>query len=217
MKGKEMALSNNEKQLRYRKKEELKRYADNIFKDWQILKGLDTSRTPKEVRTYLDSIVNLHSGWTADDYNRALKTLQNFHTEFYYGNRYLLKNDVQDARNSIEEFITSSNPKQWLLDAKKATFNMQKLSAHIISALDLAEGQASDNAAAISEVMRHVGRILLNEKNVPKSNATAMCLASISSQFERPDWLVEQLVQVLATQLGKELAHKLGKSLMEFK
>jgi hypothetical protein len=40
MKGKEMALSNNEKQLRYRKKEELKRYADNIFKDWQILKGL---------------------------------------------------------------------------------------------------------------------------------------------------------------------------------
>ena len=104
-----------------------------------------------------------------------------------------------------------------LLDAKKATFNMQKLSAHIISALELAEGQASDNAAAISEVMRYVGRTLLNEKNVPRSNATAMCLASICPQFERPEWLVEQLVQVLATQLDKELAHKLGKSLMEFK
>ncbi len=212
-----MTLSNNEKQLRFRKKEELKQYAENIFNDWQILKGLDTSRTPKEVRTYLDSIINLHSGWTADDYNRAVKTLQNFHTEFYYGNPYLLKNDVENARNSIEEFITSSNPQQWLLDTKKATSNMQKLSAHIISALELAEGQASDNAAAILEVMRHVGRTLLNKKNVPKSNATAICLVSISSQYERPDWLVEQLVQVLTTQLGIELAHKLGKSLMEFK
>ena len=212
-----MALSNNEKQLRYRKKAELKQYADNIFKDWQFLKGRDTSRTPKEVRAYLDSIINLRSGWTADDHNRAVKTLQNFHTEFYYGNPYLLKNDVEDARNSIEEFMASSNSRQWLSDAKKATSNMQKLSAHIISALELAEGQASDNAAAISEVMRYVGRTLLNEKNVPISNATAMCLASISEQFERPDWLVVQLVQVLATQLGKELAHKLGKSLMEYK
>lgn len=212
-----MALTNNEKQLRYRKKEELKQYANNIFKDWQLLRGLDTSRTPKEVRSYLDSIINLRSGWTADDYNRAVKTLENFHKEFYYGNRHLLKNDVENARNSIEEFTVSSNPKQWLSDAKIATINMQKLSAHIISALELASGQASDNAAAILEVNRYVGRTLLNEKNVPRSNATAMCLASIYPQYERPDWFVEQLAQVLTEQLGDELAHILGKSLMELK
>lgn len=210
-----MALSNNEKQLRFRKKEELKQYADNIFRDWQFSRGLDTSRTPKEVRAYLDSITNLPSRWTEDDYNRAVKTLQNFHTEFYYGNPYLLKNDVENARDSVEPFITSSNPKQWSLNAKKATYNMQKLSSHIISALELAEGQASDNAAAISEVMRYIGRTLLNEKNVPKSNATAMCLASISPQFERPDWIVEQLVRALGEQLGEDIAHKLGEKLIE--
>ena len=211
-------MSNAEKQMRFRKKEELKEYASNIFRDWQFSSNSRlTYKDPKEVRTYLDNIINLPSGWSADDYNRAVATLQNFHTEFYFGNPNQLKNDIENARNSTDNFIESARPRQWVTDANKATYNMQKLATHIISTLDLTGGTASDNAAAIMEVMRYIGRTLLNEKIVPKSNATAFCLASIAPQFERPDWFAESLTRTLALNVGKELIKEIEKCMHEFK
>ena len=211
-------MSNAEKQMRFRKKEELREYAHNIFRDWQFSSNARLAHnSPKEVRTYLDNIINLPSGWSADDYNRAVTTLQNFHTEFYFGNLHQLKNDVESARNSIDNFRESSRPQQWAADVKKATYNMQKLATHIISTLDLTGGTVSDNAAAIMEVMRYIGRTLLNEKTVPRSNATAFCLASIAPQFERPGWFAESLTEALALNVGKELTKEVGKYMSEFK
>lgn len=215
--GRTMSLSNTEKQERFRKKEELKKYANNIFRDWQLMGWRDTSRTPEEVREYLEKIADLPSGWNKDDYNQAVKTLETFQKELYYGNPYLLQNDVHAGRDSIENLMTTSNPKQFVADQKKAVENMKALSAHIISAINLAGGTSSDHAAALMEVFRHIGRSLVKENKVPKSKATAMCLASIGHQYEHPDWLIEELTQALGTQLGEKLTHKLGENLREFK
>jgi hypothetical protein len=215
--GEKMAISNTEKQERFRKKEELKKYANNIFRDWQFMGWSDTSRTPQEVREYLEKIADLPSGWNKDDYNQAVKSLETFQKELYFGNPYLLQNDVYAGRDSIENLMTTSNPAQLVVIHKKALENMKALSAHVISAINLAGGTSSDNAAALMEVVRHIGRSLVKENKVPKSKATAMCLASIGHQFERPDWLIEELTQTLGNQLGEELTHKLGESLKKFK
>ena len=211
-------MSNAEKQKRFRKKEELRENARNIFRDWQFSSSARLAHnSPEEIKTYLDKIINLPPGWNADDYDRAVATLKNFHTEFYFGNPHQLKNDIENARNSIDTFMESSRPQQWLTDAKKATYDMRRLASHIISTLDLAGGTASDNAAAIMEVMRYLGRILLNEKIVPRSNATAFCLASIAPQFERPEWFAKSLAEALALNVGKELTKEVGKCMSEFK
>jgi len=212
-----MALSNTEKQERFRKKEELKKFANNIFRDWQLMGWRHSSRTPEEVREYLEKIADLPSGWTKDDYNLAVKTLENFRLELYHGNPYLLQNDVYAGRDSIENLMTTSNPTQLIADQKKAVENMKALAAHVMSAINLAGGQTSDHAAALMEVARHIGRSLVKENKVPKSKATAMCLATIGHQFERPDWLIEELTQALGSQLGEEMTHTLGESLTKFK
>ena len=71
-----MVLSSNEKQIRFRKKEELKKEADRIFRDWQFRGwhhlGL---RNMEDVRKALDEIVDLKSNWTEADYKCALKAL----------------------------------------------------------------------------------------------------------------------------------------------
>jgi len=210
-----MAITNKEKQERFRKKEELKKFANRIFRDWQIIGWRNSSRTPEEVQKFLDLTVDLSSGWNKDDYNNAWKALQNFQLELY-DNPHLLQNDVYMARDSVNDFRNTPNPKQYIADQKKALQNVKALSAHIIAAMDLAGGTVSDNAAALIDVVRFIGRSLVNETEVPKSNATAMCLASIGQQYERPDWFIEELTQAIGSQLGKEMTHRLGKNLMKF-
>jgi hypothetical protein len=86
---------------------------------------------------------------------------------------------------------------------------MKNLSAHIISALNLAEGTSSDNAAAIKEVFRFVGHSLIKESKIPRSQATAMCLAILGPQYEKPEWLFEELGKLLVSQMGVDDADKL--------
>ena len=44
-----MSFTNQEKQERYRKKEYLKKRADEIFRDWQLLGWSDFNKNPKDV------------------------------------------------------------------------------------------------------------------------------------------------------------------------
>ena len=204
-----MVLSNNDKQIRFRKKEELKKMADCIFCDWQIRgwKHLD-SRSMEDIKKTLDELVNLKANWTDADYNCALKALNAFQLELY-NNPYLLENDVCKGRDSIESFKTTNDPGKLVADQKKAVENMKNLSSHIISTLNLAKGTPSDNAAAIMEVFRFIGYSLIKETKIPRSRATAMCLAVLGPQYEKPEWLFEELSELLLNQMGIEDIDKL--------
>ena len=204
-----MPLSNNDKQIRFRRKEELKKKADHILKDWQFRGWRHLgSRSIEDIRKTLDEIADLKSNWTEEDYQSALKALESFQFELY-DNPHSLENDVYKGRDSIENLRTTNDPKKLISEQKKAAENMKNLSAHIISALNLAGGTSSDNAAAIVEVLRFVGHSLIKEAKIPRSQATAICLAVLGPQYEKPEWLFEELGEILVNQIGIDEIDKL--------
>ena len=210
-----MNISNTEKQARFRKKEALRRYADKIFREWQVRAWNLGTRTPEEARVFLDKVADLPSGWTDDDYERAEYSINQFCLELY-DNPHLLENDVKEGRNSWDEFKTTPDPSKFMKDEKAAVENSRILAAHIISALKLSSCSDSDQAAALMEVVRFVGRSLMNNPEVPKSQATTMCLASIGPQYVRPDWFADCLSKIIGWNLNKELARDVGERLEKF-
>lgn len=152
--------------------------------------------------------MDLKPNWADVDYNSALKALNAFQLELY-DNPHSLKNDVYRGRDSIENLENTNDPKRLIAEQKKAVENMKNLSAHIISALKLAGGSSSDNAAAIIEVFRFVGHSLIKETKIPRSQATAICLAILGPQYEKPEWLFEELGEILVNQLDIDDVDKL--------
>ena len=205
-------ISNAERQARFRKKDELKRHADRIFRECTLLQ---ITKPPQEIRQFLDKITDLPSGWTNDDYEQAVKTLNHFHLKFF-DNPHQLENDVIEGRDSQTEFITTPDPSKFMAEEKKAIDKVKKLSTHLISALEISGCPDSDQAAALMEVIRFVGRSIASNLKSNKSNATTMCLASIGPQYDKPDWFISSLVNTLGWNLNKDLAHEVGKQLMEF-
>jgi len=206
-------ISNSEKQARFRKKEELKKYADKLFRDYSLLLH---GKTIEEMRLFIDKTTDLPFGWTDDDYDHAVKSLNHFFLESY-DNPHQLANDVQEGRNIIYEFKTTPDPAKFSSDIKDAIKKARSLSAHIMSALNLSGCPDSDKAAALLEVVRFLGHSIASNRKVPKSQATTMCLASIGPQYERPDWFAGNLANTLGWNLNKDLAREVGKHLKDFR
>lgn len=89
-------------------------------------------------------------------------------------------------RNAAYEFIRSPDPSKFNSDLIRAVGNTNALASHIISALKLSGCNEADQAAALMEAMRFVGRLLTNNHEIPCSQATAMCLATINPIYARP-------------------------------
>jgi hypothetical protein len=207
--------SNAEKQARYRRKEALKKYAQQMYREWEARAGFSASLNRTKVRSILEKAADLPSGWTDEDYEAATKTINQVILETY-DNPHALSNDVQDGRDSWNKFKTTPDPLGFTKEMKAAIEKAQKLSAHLIAALELSNCSVSDQAAVIMEVMRFIGSSLISSRVVPRSDATAMCLASLGPQYEKPDWLIEDLARKLGWNFNKELANVLGKKLQEF-
>ena len=107
-----MSLSNNDKQIRFRKKEWLKKEADRIWRDWQFRgwKHLRT-RNINDIKETLDEIVDLKPNWTEEDYNNSLNALNAFQLELY-DNPYALQNNVIEARDYVENLRTTNDPEK---------------------------------------------------------------------------------------------------------
>ena len=214
-----MTLSNSQKQERFRKKEYLQKLANNVFITWQLSNFGIHQETPEEKRAELQKIIDLPPKWTDDDYNHALRILANYNNELL-GNKDFLQNDVNHGRETLNPFATCSNPSKKITDDKAAVKNMRNLSAYIIKTLDLLDGYASNNAvalsdyaAAISDVQRKLGRNLANTRIVPKSHATTLCLLA-APHMNRPNWFIQELVDILKNNLQPELIEELTTKLI---
>lgn len=217
-----MPYTNAEKQERYRKKEWLVNYGNQIIA--QTMGSINPqrwylkSKAPAEIQNRIERIVDLPSGWTDEDFENAKNALYNIQLDFY-DNPHLLSNDIQAGRshNGINEVMLAKDPNEALQKQKRAIADAQKLVALIISSFELTDLHQSDLAAVVMEVMRYVGRLLTDMKDIPKSHATAMCFACIGKQFEKPEWLAEVLVDYLGCQMEKPLRDEVAKRLAEFK
>lgn len=206
-------ISNAEKQARHRKKEQLKRKVDQLLRKWQLEPWKHHLKTVQEINHLLEAAIKLPTGWTDEDYSNAEAKLYHVYSEIVSPVNQIT-NDVHDSRNAFEEFGLSTDPSKFNADLTKAIENTNILASHIISALKLSGCNEADQAAALMEAMRFVGRTLTNNRIPPRSQATAMCLATISPIYGRPDWFYEKIAKIISQQ-HPEIAHKIEQHLSE--
>ena len=208
-----MPITNAEKQARFRKKEELQKFAETTFREWQVM-ALHRRATPQEVMALLQEAATLPAGWTDEDYERAEHRLGQLRLDLITSQDEV-QNDVHAARKAEQEFLKAPDPGKWISETNEAVENARALASHLISALELSGLSNAERAAATIEAARHVGRALANSHEVAKSNATTVCLAVLPGYFDRPDWFVDSLTSWLAWQLDEELTRDLGNRLIE--
>ncbi len=208
-----MTISNAEKQSRFRKKEELKKRAEYIAREAQLA-FQNPRATPQAIRQFLDEALNLPANWTDDDYNFAHQKIEQYRLDLF-STPDPMANDVKDAKSSQEDFLTAPDARKYLEDQKAAIRNAHALADHIMSALKLSCCSPAEQAAAIMEAVRMVGRSLANSRDIPQSRATTMCLASLDPHYARPEWFVDKVADTLRWRMSEKLAHDVGQRLID--
>ena len=204
-----MALTNNEKQIRHKKLEALKKYGNEvlvqlIFMNNGINRPIEKSN--EEIKAEIDNIVNLPSGWTDEDYNLAVQKIRNMNITAL-SNPHLMNNDINGARSIYDTNFD-------VYEVKKAEYKAAEVVRNIKSTLKLSELKVTDQVAVIAEVMRFLGIELLNEKKIPVTFANATAFSLIDQNYEKPDWTWEVLAQNLYVQNSKENAEIIAKELL---
>jgi hypothetical protein len=207
-------ISNTEKQARYRKKEKLRRQADQLLRKWQLEPWKHNLKSTEEIRHLVEAAIKLPSGWNDEDFLNAEKKLYHVYSEIVSPVNQLLS-DVRESRNVSIESLRPSDLPRINADLARAQENTNALASHIISALKLSDCNEADQAAALMEAMRFVGRILSDNHEAPCSNATSMCLASISPIYSRPSWFAKKLATSLSQQIQSDILHKIGEYLIK--
>ncbi len=208
-------ISNAEKQARFRKKEQLKREADKIFYLWvgSPMRYRFSKRTEEEVRHSLDEAAALPSNWKEEDYECAKRKLGQYHLDLI-SSVDQISNDVDGNRVSyLAELDKSPDPFKFHADTQAATEKAWALASHIISALKLSNCNPEGQAAALMEAVRFVGRSLVSNREIHCSQATALCLACIGPQYDRPEWFAEKLSEAIRQQISPSLAREVGQRL----
>jgi hypothetical protein len=210
-------ISNADKQARFRKKEQLKRHANNILREWQVKFSLYKSKsiTPEDVQYALDKAIDLPSGWTEQDYECAVQALAQLRVDLCFTSDQLV-NDVEAGWNP-QDFITSSEPAKLMSDHKGRLEDTRALAAHLISALKLSNCNDANQAAALMEALRFVGRSMIGNRDVPHSQATTVCLASIAPHYKRPDWFPEELTEIIHQPIERGSLYQKAASLVSSK
>ena len=214
-----MTITNVEKQARFRKKEELKKFKDQVFKEWQLGMGFGSRQeTPEKIHALLEKAATLPSGWTDRDIQKAWDRINKLRIEFMHPQDEL-KTDVQEGAGWRTEAMINATDEvlsRAISDARESLPKVINLSRHLISALELSALSNSGQAAAIMEAVRYVGRAAMSSGDMAKSHAMTVCHASLSINNDRPDWFMDSLVNWLANRLGRELVRELGKRLADY-
>lgn len=203
-----MALTNNEKQIRHKKLEALKKYGNDvlvqlIFMNSGISRPIEKSN--EEIKDEIDSIVNLPSGWTDEDYDLAIQKIRNMNITAL-SNPHLMNNDINYRERIFEENFSG-------FEIRGIEYKAAEVVRNIQSTLKLSELKKTDQIAAVAEVMRRLAVELLSEKIKPKTFANATALSLIDQNYEKPDWVCEVLAQNLFVQNGADKADEIAKAL----
>lgn len=199
-----MALTNNEKQIRHKKLEELKKFGNEVlFRLILMNDGFNRNidKSNEEIKAEIESLVNLPSGWTEEDFNSSVKKLNNM-MNTTVDNPHLMNNDINSSRSIMD-------PNFNMMELRRAEYKAPEVVRNIKSTLKLSELNKSDQIAVVAEVMRQLAKELLDEKSIPKTFANATALSLIGHQYEKPEWTWNILARNLYTQNSKEYTDKL--------
>lgn len=205
-----MALTNNEKQIRHKKLEQLKAYGKEVLITLiSMNSGINRpiEQTNEEIKAEIEAITSLQPGWTDEDFNFAVKKLENKQIN-YLSNPFLMHNDITNAK-------TIQDPFESLKDRKKAEEEAYKLLPALKSVLQLSKLKTSDKIAVVTEVLRNLATNLLDEKIIPKTYANATALSLIDPNYEKPEWTWSTLAKNIYIQNSKEKAEEIAKELLD--
>lgn len=175
-----MSLTTKEKSKRHRMKKRLIEEGNKLFREWELKKLEQSSCTPKEVKASIDAMITLPEGWTEEDYYSAQTSLNTFRRELYGEGGLDLQQDINVVRKTPKKSIA-------------ATRTMKKAYTALVQTLELASVDPNDEAAAVVQMARYVGRKLTRQGNVAQSDANAFCLAVLSDNYLKPGWLEEYM------------------------
>ena len=162
-------------------------------------------KTNEEIKAEIESIVNLQSGWTEEDYNLAVKKIRNMNVTAIC-NPNLMNNDINYRERVFEPNYNS-------FEVRRIEYKAAEVVRNILSTLKLSELNKSDQIATVAEVMRRLAVEFLSEKSKPVTFANATALSLIDPNYEKPEWLYEVLAHNLYNQNGKVNAKKIAKIL----
>jgi len=206
--------SKAEKQARYRKKDKLRRQADQIFRLWQLEPKKDNFKSEREIYQLIESVINLPHGWTDDDYLNAEKKLDNLNSEMFSQDNQIL-NDIKSSKGLWMLSEDANDMGKIMLE--NALERTNALASHIISALKISDCDENEQAAALMEAMRFVGRTLSNNRHVPyPSDAKAMCLFTINPIYDRPKWFTRSFSFMLHKQIQPESLREIVQYLKKY-
>lgn len=203
-----MALTNNEKQIRHKKLEALKKYGNDVLVQLIFMNGgisRPIEKSNEEIKAEIDSIVNLPSGWTDEDYDLAIQKIRNMNITAL-SDPHLMNNDINYRERIFEENFS-------VFEIRGIEYKAAEVVRNIQSTLKLSELKKTDQIAAVAEVMRRLAVELLSEKIKPKTFANATALSLIDQNYEKPDWICEVLAQNLFVQNGADKADEIAKAL----
>lgn len=203
-----MALTNNEKQIRHKKLEDLKKFGNEVlFRLILMNDGFNRNidKSNEELKAEIESLVNLPSGWTEEDFNSSVKKLNNM-MNTTVDNPHLMNNDINSSRSIMD-------PNFNMMELRRAEYKAPEVVRNIKSTLKLSELNKSDQIAVVAEVIRQLAKELLDEKSIPKTFANATALSLIGHQYEKPEWTWNILARNLYTQNSKEYTDKLVEEL----
>lgn len=214
-----MSLTNAEKQARFRKKEGLKKYVNDVYRDCQLM-----ANNPRlqgkfgDLGARLREAEHLPDGWTDEDLERAIARIKNIYVDVMGSGGDPLVDDVSNGRDPNRQGLkTAKNPKKWMADIQKAERDANALAGHLVSALELSQLSKEDCAAALMEPIRYVGRALADMDSDGRSDAMTVCLTALNPHHQRPDWYIDRLAQWLRSRLNDDMRKALGSRLMEDK
>jgi hypothetical protein len=213
-----MPLSNADKQVRFRKKQELKRFKNRMIEKFRLNMPFHPhlKNQAEFFLAQVETAADLPSGWSEEDLKQAEQNINQLYHEFISPRDDLMTDVMNGARRKIEEFVTAYDPQKPFSDIEKSISKTRALASHLISALELSALSNSEQAAAIMETVRHVGRATASSADIAKSEAILVCLTSLPSHYDRPDWFLDSLAKWLANRLGKKLVRELGKRLADY-
>ena len=179
-----MKFEQKELAKRYRMKKKLQLEAVQILNSWQLEKMSKSSRTPREIKAALDKIVALPFNWTEKQYTDAKRELSLFKYNLYLESNADLQKDIE---------IIKKNP----VLSKRSTQKMKKAYSAVIQTLELATNDVLDEATAILQVMRFLGRKIAKLPAIPESDAAAFCLATLPKSYVKPEWLASYMGKIV--------------------
>lgn len=179
-----MNFSNTERCQRYRLKKKLIEAGNKLFREWELKKMEQSSRSPREVKASIDALLALPNNWDQKDYRNAKSKLNAFRGELYGEGSLDLQQDIAAVRHTPTESV-------------RATKTMKKAYTALVQTLELASSEPCDEAAAVLQMARYVGRKLIKQGEVAQNDANAFCLAVLSDNYLKPNWLEEYMQKLV--------------------